>query len=303
MRLSLILFLAILVLFPGPSEVFPAEGEVKEVVAVITGDEFMGMLKSPGALFFDESKKRLYIADTGNNRLVSLDSAFEYLAALSHENISLPVSIVKDKEGLFYIVDGEKAEIKIIDIKKELVERLELKGVPPAPQQFVPGRLAIDLNDRLYATDKLNERILVFDRAGTFLREITVEGEGFFGFSDVRVDRKGNVYAVDTLGGSVYVFTTEGELVSRFGKRGDKNDEFRFPTSLAVDKAGLIYVLDKHAGSILVFTPTGTFQYTIASPGPKEGQLHNPSYIYIDSEDRIFTIDGVRIQVFKDKKE
>lgn len=280
-----------------------AMAEDVKPVAVITGDEFMGMFKSPEAVFFDEVKKRLYIADTANNRLVSLDSELEYLSELSHANFILPRSVVKTREGLFFIVDAEKGEIVLIDLGKDLVEPFELKGLPPGREGYLPGRLALDAEGRLYVTDRLSGNILVFDKAGNIVKEIEVKEEGFFGFTDVRVDDNGNVYALDTIGGKVYVFGSSGELVSKFGKKGDIKGEFRFPTSLAVDSNGLIYVLDRHAGNILVFNRSGGMQFTIASPGQKEGQLDNPSYIFIDDEDRIYTIDGGRIQVFQMKAE
>jgi DNA-binding beta-propeller fold protein YncE len=213
------------------------------------------------------------------------------------------MAVVKIKEGLFFIVDGEKGEIELIDVKEELVEPFKFKGLSPDMEGFVPGRLAIDVEGRLYVTDRLSGGILVADEAGSFLREITVKEEGFFGFTDVRVDSNGDVYAVDTLGAKVYVFTSNGELVSSFGQRGSKKGGLRFPTSIAVDRSGLIYVLDRHAGSILVFNRAGTFQHTIASHGSKEGQLDNPSFIFIDGEDRIYTIDGGRIQVFQETEE
>jgi DNA-binding beta-propeller fold protein YncE len=280
-----------------------AVGEDVKSVAVITGDEFMGRLSSPEALFFDEVKKRLYIADTGNNRLVSLDSEFEYLSELSHENFSLPTSVVKTIEGLFFVVDGEKAEIKLIDVRKELVEHIELKGLSSESMGFLPGSLALDGEGKLYVTDRISGNIVIADQKGSVLREIKAKEEGFFGFTDVRVDGEGNVYAVDTIGARVYVFGKDGEQVSEFGKRGDVTGGFRFPTSIAVDSKGLVHVLDRHAGNILVFNRSGALQFTIASPGPKEGQLDNPSYLFIDNEDRVYTIDGGRIQVFQRKAE
>jgi sugar lactone lactonase YvrE len=293
-------------LFLTSSWVSVAVGEeVKSVtlIAVITGDEFMGKLNHPEAIFFDEAKKRLYIADTGNNRLVSLDSEFGYLSELSHENISLPTSIVKMTEGLFFVVDGENAEIKLIDLGKELVEHIELKGFSSKNAGFLPGRLALDGEGRLYVTDRISGNIVVADQRGSVLKEIKANGEGFFGFTDVRVDGEGRVYAVDTIGARVYVFGKDGERVSEFGKRGEVTGGFRFPTSIAVDSRGLVHVLDRHAGKILVFSRSGALQFTIASPGPKEGQLDNPSYLFIDKQDRIYTIDGGRIQVFQRKAE
>src|SRR3989338_8638799 len=75
-----------------------AEGKIGvKTIAIITGDEIMGRFNQPSGLFFDEVKKRLYVADSGNGRLVSFDSEFKYLAELSNENIAIPVSLVRDK--------------------------------------------------------------------------------------------------------------------------------------------------------------------------------------------------------------
>lgn len=283
---------------------FSAEKGGMRVVAVITGDEIMGKLKQPSGLFFDEIKKRLYIADSGNGRLVSFDSEFKSLSELTDEDMALPISLVRNKEGNFFILDSGKGKIIFIDLEKKVVvvKPFPLSGVPPGKEQFVPGRMAIDTANRLYIIDKLNRRLIVVEQTGAFVREITVKDKGFFGFADVRVDDKGEIYAIDAIAGVVYIFDDKGSIVSRFGSRENKEDNFRFPTSLAVDKNGLIYITDQHAGRILVFDKKGVFQHAISRPGMKEGELSYPSYIFIDKEGRIYTIDGNRIQVFQDEK-
>ncbi|MEK7841395.1 MAG: NHL repeat-containing protein, partial [Deltaproteobacteria bacterium] len=145
-------------------------------------------------------------------------------------------------------------------------------------------------------------RLIIVEQTGAFVREVTVKDKVFFGFTDVRVDDKGEIYAIDAIAGVVYIFDDKGGIVSRFGSRENKKDNFRFPTSLAVDKNGLIYIMDQHAGRILVFDRKGVFQYAISRPGVKEGELSYPSYIFIDKEGRIYTIDGNRIQVFQEEK-
>lgn len=297
-----IMYFALCVL-PFDTVSFAEERAGVKTVAVINGDEVMGMLKQPSGLFFDEIKKRLYVADSGNNRLVSFDSEFKYLAELSNENIAIPVSLVRDKQGRFFILDRGKADIVFIDLEKKIVKSFPLTGVPIGKEQFLPGRIAIDKADRLYIIDKLNKRLLVVEQTGVFVREITVKDKSFWGFTDVRVNDKGEVYAIDTLGGVVYVFDDKGAVISKFGSREDKKGVFRFPVSLALDKNGLIYVADQHAGKIFVFDKKGNFQYTIAKPGVKTGELSSPSYIFIDKDGKLYIIDANRVQVFKEERE
>ena len=281
-----------------------AEGKIgAKIVAIITGDEIMGRFNQPSGLFFDEVKKRLYVADSGNGRLVSFDSEFKYLAELTDEGMKLPTTLVRNKEGQFFILDSGKAEMIFIDLEKKIVKSFPLTGVPSGKEQFAPGRIAIDKGNRLYMIDKLNRRIIVVEPTGEFVREISVKEKDFFGFTDVKVDEKGDVYAIDAIAGSVYIFDDKGVIVSRFGKRENKKYDLRFHTSLAVDKNGLIYIADQHAGRILVFDKKGVFQYAISKPGAKEGELSSPSYIFIDNEGRIYVIDGNRVQIFQEEKE
>lgn len=277
------------------------KGDIR-TVAVITGDEIMGRFKQPSGLFFDENKKRLYVADSGNGRLVSFDSEFRYMAELTNEAMTLPSSLVRNKEGHFFILDSGKGGIVFIDLEKKVVKPFFISGVPSAKEQFLPGRMAIDADNRLYIIDKLNRRLIIIEQTGAFIREVTVKDKGFVGFTDVRVDDKGEIYTIDAIAGVVYIFDDKGDIITRFGSRENKKDSFRFPTSLAVDKNGLIYIMDQHAGRILVFDKKGVFHYAISRPGVKEGELSYPSYIFIDREGRIYTIDGNRIQIFKEEK-
>ncbi|MBI5237928.1 MAG: NHL repeat-containing protein [Deltaproteobacteria bacterium] len=277
-----------------------AEAVKPAVAAVLTGGESTGSLKTPRGVFFDEAKSRLYVADSANKRLVSFDSEFKPLADLSSEKFEFPVSVVRDSMGRFYIVDAAKRAMVSIDLEKKETAVIVLTGVPAGSEEFMPGRLAIDRENRLYVTDRLNKRILVLTREGSFVSEITAKHENFYGFGDVRVDEKNDVYALDTVSGTVYVFDSGGKLITRFGSRGALPGAFLFPTSLAVDKDGRIFVLDGHAGKILVFNRAGALQLTLASKGLKDGELYSPSYIYIDKRQRIFVVDGQRVQVFEE---
>ncbi len=283
-----------------PGSAGAAETVKPAVAAVLTGGESTGLLKTPRGVFFDEAKSRLYVADSANKRLVSFDSEFKPLADLSSEKFEFPVSVVRDSMGRFYIVDAAKRAMVSIDLEKKETAVLVLTGIPAGKEEFMPGRLAIDSQNRLYVTDRLNKRILVLTRDGSFVSELTAKGENFYGFSDVRVDEKNDVYALDTVSGSVYVFDSGGKLITRFGSRGVSPGSFLFPTSLAVDKDGRIFVLDGHAGRISVFNRAGALQLTLGTKGLKDGELYSPSYIYIDKRQRLFVVDGQRVQVFEE---
>lgn len=272
-----------------------------KILASISGDEASGRFKEPSGLFYDENKKRLYVADSVNRRIVSLDSENKFLAELTKKEIVLPVGLVRDGKGLFYIVDADRGEVLRLDVAKEVVEPLQITGMPQGRYIFLPGRTALDRDDNIYIIDKLNKRIAIVNAAGEFVKALTVNAEDFYGFNDLRVDDDGYVYALDTIGRTVYVFDKKGGLVSSFG--GREKGLFLFPVSIASGRSGLVYVVDRHAGKILVFNRSGGFQYAISKKGAKDGELSTPSYLWIDDSGRIYVIDGNRIQVFKEEKE
>lgn len=283
----------------------PSYAAAVRLLAVVSGGgEFAGRLKEPSGLFFDETKKRLYIADSGSKRIVSTDADFKYLAELTSKEIELPTAVVKNSSGQFLSVDAGRGEMLLIEAKKDVqIDRFKLKGGEAGRDIFVPGRIAIDRQDRVYVIDRLNRRILVADAGGAVLRSISVKDEGFYGFNDVRVDDDGNVYALDTLGAKVYIFDNSGNLKMKFnGKDSAGNALFKFPLSLAVSR-DFIYVADAHAGTLFVFDKTGVLHHRIGRKGEREGEFSHPTYLFVDASERIFVIDGNRVQVFKEEKE
>lgn len=295
--------LAIVMQTDAPPAAWAAQTVSVKVVAVIAKEESLGKLVQPSGLFFDEGKKRLYIADSGGKRIVSTNQEYSYLAEFSNPSMPLPVQIVKAESGLFYVVDASKGELLVVDTKLDTVKPVEVKPIQPGRDTFVPGRIAIGKDDKLYVIDKLNKRILVSDAQGAVSRQIVVKNEaGLYGFNDVRVDADGNVYALDAVGARVYVFDALGVEITSFGGRSDKTTGMRFPVSLALSRTGLIYVADRHAGAVLVYDRTGQLQYAISGKGEREGELSSPTYIMIDDAQRIYVIDNNRIQVFQEAK-
>ena len=265
----------------------------------------MGKFNQPSAIFFDELKKRLYVADTGNNRLVSFDHEFNFISEFdAGGELKYPTSIVKNSKDQFFVVGGTaRDELFLIDIPKKIFKQIEIKNITARENPFLPDNLAIDKDDNLYITDRGNGRILVVDSDGRFLKEIAVENK-FVDLTDVQIDTEGNIYSLSTLEGKVYIFNNKEGSVSSFGKRGSRANEFEFPVSIAISPNRFVYVLDKHKGNVLVFKKDGNFQFNMLKKGWGNGEIYEPSYIYIDRGNKIYIVDrgNNRIQIFQGGK-
>lgn len=76
---------------------------------------------------------------------------------------------------------------------------------------------------------------------------------------DVAVDKKGNIYVADTLGGRIMVFDENGKFLFKFGNKSYGVGEIRKPSGVAVAPNGNIYVADRGASKILIFDSKGKF--------------------------------------------
>ncbi len=93
----------------------------------------------------------------------------------------------------------------------------------------------------------------------------------------------GNLYVADTHYHRVVVFSPEGKLIDEFGKFGQENGCFIYPTDVAFSQDGRIFV-SEYGGNdrISVFSQQGDFLYCFGTPGSGVGQLARPAAICVD---------------------
>ncbi len=120
----------------------------------------------------------------------------------------------------------------------------------PLSQQFGrPVHCATLSNDGfVYVCDRVNDRIQVFERDGTFLNEVVIAGRtrGFGSAFDVDFSRDAEqryLYNIDGMNQKVWLLNrADLEIVGSFGFGGHTAGGFTAAHSLAVDSHGNIYV-------------------------------------------------------------
>lgn len=281
-----------------------SKAEEYGIHAVVISDEFTGRFVNPLAIFYDEAKERLYVADSGNGRLISFDSNLEYLSEWSNKEVVSPVSIARNSNGKFYALDSSDRKVKYIDPGLGVVRPLEFNDIPKGKVLFIPGRIAIGADNSLYVIDKMNKRIVVLGEDEKYIKSYTVKGKKFgefYGFNDLAVSHNGTVVAVDTIGRSVYVFSSEGTVKKKFGgpAYSKGGGSLFFPVSVSVDKSDNIYILDSHRGKVVVYDSSGNLKFDVSNRGFTVGSLHDPVHIVLDGRKRIYTLETGRVQILK----
>jgi DNA-binding beta-propeller fold protein YncE len=246
----------------------------------------------------------VYVADTGSAQVLIFDVGAKKAAPLStygRSVFSKPVGLAIDEEGTIYVSDTLIDKIFLFDKDRRF---LKAYGVPGEYEQ--PAGLAIDnKRKRLYVVDTHQHQVFVLNKdTGEKISTIGSRGkeDGQFNYpSYIQLDRKGNVYVVDTMNGRVQVFDPKGRFIRAWGRLGDAPGMFARPKGIAIDTEGHIYVVDAAFNNIQMFNEEGDVLMAFGEYGVGRGQQVLPAGIAIDSEDRIYVVDqwNQRLNVYE----
>ena len=148
-------------------------------------------------------------------------------------------------------------------------------AAPPAPQFRNPVHCAEpSLDGLLYVCDRVNNRIQVFRKDGTFVTELRVAPETLGSGSawDIAFSKdpdQAYIYMADGLNERVYVILRESmELLTSFGAGGRQPGQFFGVHSIATDSQGNVYTTETYEGKrIQKFVYQGPAEIPGASQG------------------------------------
>ena len=109
----------------------------------------------------------------------------------------------------------------------------------------------------------------------------------------------GNLYVADTHYHRVVVFSPDGKLIDEFGRFGQGDSCFIYPTDVAFSEDGRIFV-SEYGGNdrVSVFTEQGDFLYCFGTAGERAGQLARPSALCVDNVRKcLYVVDACNHRV------
>ncbi|MFD1135192.1 NHL repeat-containing protein [Paenibacillus sp. PDC88] len=138
----------------------------------------IGGFVSPQDIFVS-SEGKIYIADTGNHRIIVLNEDWtvdrifsNYSMDGAEQTFNMPSGITVNKAGDLYIADTENKRIVVLSPEGEWIKTIEnpQSEVLGASFSFVPLKLAVDDAGRVFVTSRgAYEGILQFDESGEFI--------------------------------------------------------------------------------------------------------------------------------------
>lgn len=158
------------------------------VKKVLTGVEAgAGVYSSPSDFCLDE-QGNMYIADSGNNRIVCLDKSgmfvrdfYEFYTANGVTTLSNPTGIFVGK-GKMYISDTANARVLVCDTDGRVIRELTkpTESLYPQNMAFSPERIVVDSRGKVYVLcDGVYYGAVTYDENGKF--------KGFFGCNEIPV--------------------------------------------------------------------------------------------------------------------
>ena len=152
-----------------------------------------------------DSSGKVYVVDSGNNRIEKFDSVGTYLTQWGSSGIgdgqfNRPLGIAVDSSGNVYVVDMGNDRIEKFDSNGANITHWGSSG--RGDGQFdVPDGIAVDSSGNVYVVDTRNDRIEKFDNNGNYLTQFGSHGTWsgqLSGPTRVAVDSSGNVYVSDS---------------------------------------------------------------------------------------------------------
>ena len=269
---------------------------LRYVTGIYVDDKGVTMRQPEGVACNDKS---IVVGDTGKGRLVRYtvdDREVKAVGEIVAPQLTAPVRVQISSKDEVLVLDGKQRRIERFGSKGEFKGYVEPEGVPE-PSTIVPRSFKLDRSDNIYVLDVFSARVLVLDAAGKYQRHVAFPAD--YGFlSDVTVDGKGTIYAVDSVKRAVYVAQKDAKQFSPLGTGLEAHASF--PTSIVVDARGVLYVADQNGAGIVVIGQDGAVLGRQLAMGWTEGLLYYPSQMCLNERGQFLIADrgNSRVQLF-----
>jgi len=196
----------------------------------IEGPDSKTSLNRPTAMDFDAAANEVYIADTGNRRIVVFD---------------MDTGAYKRHWGAY----GNKPDMSDLGAYDP--------GLQPSPQFRYLSCVHISKEGMVYVCDKVGDRIQVFQKDGKYVREMLISNETLGGENGGSVwdvaftkdPQQRYLYVADGYDKKVIVLPRDTlQVVTTFGQAGRLPGEFVGVGSLAVDSKGNLFTGETFEG-------------------------------------------------------
>ena len=250
---------------------------------------------------------RVYVADTGSNRVQVLDAANGKTITTWNTWFGAAMGISQgqspDGTPLLLVTDGTSGRVGLFRENGTLLRWVGAPGTADG-QLNAPRDAATDDQGNVFVADFRNHRIAVFAPNGGWLGSFGTLGTGDGQLRapyGVAIDDQGRLYVADSNNARVQVFTRDGEYLAQWGRKGDGPLEFEQLRRVAVGpgQQPRLYAADLWGNKVDRWTQDGVHELSYGGAPPALGGFNKP-YGFTVTDGQVFVSDtgNQRIQRF-----
>ena len=291
--------------FPGRAKAAP-QGSVKALKpAGIIGDIGLGssFLSHPTGIAVDPGGN-LFIADTGNDRVVKCDGEGRFIKETGgfgweEGQFNRPTYIAADHGLNVYVADTQNRRIQRFDRDLNFISTIRAEPDDDFSGFGLLEGITVALGGELLLCDIEDDHVIKLDNLYAFDRTFGRSGYGEGGLRDplgIFVDRREKVYVADSQNDRVAIYDLFGNFLKSLGKR-----VLREPSGVTVGEDNLIYVANTEKNSIAIFDSEGNLILEYGTWGSGMGNFSKPTDLKLGRDDKLFVVDSgnSRICVFE----
>ncbi|MEG1887098.1 MAG: NHL repeat-containing protein, partial [Oscillospiraceae bacterium] len=286
-----------------------------------------GTLNKPLDMYIDKNDN-IFIADTGNNRIVKMDKNMNVLAAFDNSTergFNAPSSVFVDDDGGIFVADTDNTRIVKLSSKGKFVEEFQKPKSDLLPPDFVynPKKIAVSSTGYLYAIKQ--QSLMSIDAYNNFRGYVGTTQVDFnliYQIKKIFANKKqlilmekpepvsalsfdiaddGLIYVttVDEKHGQLKKLNSVGKNIypkkSFFGEmvHFKKEDIYKNPNfiDVCVDKDNLVYMLEEWSGKIYVYDAEGNNLVVFGGMGEGQSSFKQAVAIDTNSNNDVFVLD------------
>jgi hypothetical protein len=256
----------------------------------------------------------IYIADTGNNRIVRIDDMngsgwvtlgrSDQFPGSNTGEFWGPTGLTVDSQNRILVADSDNHRLaRFNDMSGSGWQVFGTAGTGQGQLQFIRD-VATDFSNRIYiACFGRTNIVRIDDMSGAGWTTYGQLGTGtgqFVAPVGIQYGPDNRIYVADTTAGRVMRFNDmNGTGWQAIGGDGGTN-QFSFPDKAFVDKQGRVYVADNFNHRIVRFNDfSGTGWTTFGSSGSGTGQLNGPTSVFVTDDFKIYIVDQGNHRIVK----
>jgi DNA-binding beta-propeller fold protein YncE len=199
----------------------------------------------------------LYVADRDNQRVAvfnATNGAWVKSIGVGGTDVNqllAPTAVAFDAIGKMFVSDRANKRVQVYERNEEPFRMVGSGGGKPEEfGAFGAGGAVVDTKDSVYASDTSNDRVMMFDFSGKFVKAFGGTGNGPGKLQvplGVTVDRNGRILVADSGNKRIAIFNPDGSFVEN--KTSPNLDT---PAYVTVSPDGVIYVTDTKNHRVVV---------------------------------------------------